>query len=83
MSNLKLLTFTNIPNKSIDPTVLRREKLISKLNEQLKLVENPSFKVTFNRWKTNDAGEHVVIEQSKPLKPWWFVDLNGDVSLAI
>ena len=56
MSNLKSLTFTVLPNKSVDPAVRRREKLIEKLNEQLKLVRNPNFKITFNRWETNDAG---------------------------
>ena len=56
MSNLKSLTFTVLPNKSADPAVRRREKLIEKLNEQLKLVRNPNFKITFNRWETNDAG---------------------------
>ena len=83
MSNLKSLTFTNIPNKSVDPTVRRRERLVEKLNEQLKLVKNPNFKVTFNRWETNDAGERVVVEKSKSVKPWWFVDSNGDVFLTV
>jgi hypothetical protein len=83
MSNLKSLTFTELPNKSVDPTVRRREKLIEKLNEQLKLVRNPNFKVTFNRWETNDAGERVVVEKTKPIKPWWFTDSRGDVFLTV
>ena len=50
MSNLKSLTFTVLPNKSVDPAVRRRKKLIEKLYEQLKLVRNPNFKITFNRY---------------------------------
>jgi len=57
--------------------------LIEKLNEQLKLVRNPNFKVTFNRWETNDAGERVVVEKTKPIKPWWFTDSRGDVFLTV
>ena len=34
MSNLKSLTFTELPNKSVDPAVRRREKMIEKLNEK-------------------------------------------------
>ena len=83
MSNLKSLTFTELPNKSVDPTVRRREKLIEKLNEQLEHIRNPNFKVTFNRWETNNAGERVVVEKTKPIKPWWFTDSRGDVFLTV
>ena len=83
MSNLKSLTFTELPNKSVDPTVRRREKLIEKLNEQLEHTRNLNFKVTFNRWETNNAGERVVVEKTKPIKPWWFTDSRGDVFLTV
>ena len=83
MSNLKSLTFTELPNKSVDPTVRRREKLIEKLNQQSEHIRNPNFKVTFNRWETNNAGERVVVEKTKPIKPWWFTDSRGDVFLTV
>ena len=83
MSNLKSLTFTKLPNKSVDSTVRRREKLIEKLNERLEHIRNPNFKVTFNRWETNNAGERVVVEKTKPIKPWWFTDSRGDVFLTV
>ena len=83
ISNLKSLTFTELPNKSVDPTVRRREKLIEKLNEQLEHIRNPNFKVTFNLWETNNAGERVVVEKTKPIKPWWFTDSRGDVFLTV
>ena len=84
MSNLKSLTFTELPNKSVDSTVRRREKLIEKLNEQLEHIRNPNFKVTFNRWETNNAGERVVVEEKRnPSNPGGSPTLGETCSLQL
>jgi hypothetical protein len=43
MPILKSLTFTNLPVRSHDPVANRRAKLVSRLEEQRQLLQDPSY----------------------------------------
>jgi hypothetical protein len=50
MPILKSLTFTNLPDRSRDPVANRRAKLVSRLEEQRQLLQDPSYVRVTQRW---------------------------------
>jgi hypothetical protein len=83
MSNLKSLTFTAVAPISNDPKVVRRQRLIERLEEQRTLAKDPSYAPVIRRWKKAEDGSRISIEQTRPLKPWWRKDANGNVVLTV
>lgn len=83
MSNLKSLTFTAVSPVSNDPKVIRRLRLIERLEEQRTLAKDPSYAPMVRRWKKADDGSRVSVEQTRRLKPWWRTDVNGNVVLTV
>ena len=83
MSNLKSLTFTTVSPVSNDPKVIRRQRLIERLEEQRMLAKDPSYAPTVRRWKKSEDGSRIAIEQTRRLKPWWRRDANGSVILTV
>ncbi len=59
---LKSLTFTNVPIRRHDPVAARRDKLAERLQEQKKLLANPSHVRTVQRW-TGKGDERKQIEK--------------------
>ncbi len=62
MPILKSLTFTNVPTRRHDPVAARRDKLAERLQEQKKLLANPSHVRTVQRW-TGKGDERKQIEK--------------------
>jgi hypothetical protein len=83
MSNLKSLTFTTVSPISNDPKLIRRQRLIERLEEQRKLAKDPSYAPIVKRWKKAEDGSRISVEQTRRLKPWWRTDANGNVVLII
>jgi len=83
MSNLKSLTFTTLPAKLHDPKLIRRQRLIERLEEQRKLAKDPSYAPIVKRWKKEEDGSRVSVEQTRRVKPWWRTNSNGNVVLII
>ena len=83
MSILKSLTFTTVSPISNDPKVIRRHRLIERLEEQRTLAKDPSYAPTIRRWKTTEDGSRVSVEQTRRLKPWWRKDGSGSVILTV
>jgi|LakMenEpi03Aug12_release.lakeMendotaPanAssembly.Ray.scaffolds.fasta_scaffold734487_1 hypothetical protein len=83
MSNLKSLTFTAVAPLSNDPKVIRRQRLIERLEEQRTLAKDPSYAPMVRRWKKADDGSRVSVEQTRRLKPWWRKDANGNLILTV
>jgi hypothetical protein len=81
---LKSLTFAPLPKlSSTDPVVHRRNKLITRLNQQISLVQDPSFTLTRSKWVEGENGKELR-ETKKRVRPWWRVaDASGNVILAI
>jgi hypothetical protein len=82
MSFLKTLTFTTANDLAPSLIEKKRYKLIKALNEQLSLLENPSFSKTRKKWVMID-GEKVLTQKNTPIRPWWKETLDGKVILSV
>ncbi len=86
LSTLKLVA-TKKPQQM--PSIqLRRNKLSSKLWEQIQLarsqINGQPFVVTrFRSVKDRDTGLRKQVEMPKRIRPWWFVTENGKVCVSI
>src|SRR5262245_61229011 len=81
MPILKSLTFTNLPTRNHDPVANRRAKLVSRLEEQRQLVQNPSYVRVVQRW-TGKGDDRRQVEK-KTVRPWWRADASGNVVLCV
>lgn len=84
MAVLKSLSFAPLPKlSSTDPVVHRRNKLITRLNQQIALAQDPNFALTRQKWVEGEAGKELR-ETKKRVRPWWRVaDASGNVVLSI
>ena len=82
MSFLKTLTFTTANDLAPSLIEKKRFKLIKALNEQLSLLENPSFSKTRKKWVMID-GEKVLTQKNMPIRPWWKESLDGKIVLSV
>jgi hypothetical protein len=84
MSHLKSLTLTISPQQvARNPKLIRRQKMVSRLEEQLKLANDPAFAPIVRRWKKTIAGPKVPVEIHKRVRPWWRSDGNGSLVLIL
>jgi len=84
MALLKTLTFTPAPSSIYsNPKLLRRQKLIQRLEEQLKLAKDPNYSPTIKRWKKAPDGSKTLVEVHRRMKRWWRMDANGNVVLMV
>jgi hypothetical protein len=84
MNHLKSLSFTTVP-KAIraNPVLMRRQKLISQLEDQKALAKDPTFSTTVTRWANSDDGTKQKVSVKKPLRPNWQADVTGAIVLTI
>ena len=84
MSHLKSLTLTVAPHQiERNPKLLRRQRLIERLEEQQKLAADPTFTVNVRRWIKDLDGVKQPIEIRKRVKPWWKADGNSSLVLVL
>ena len=84
MNSLKSLTFVTAPPKAINnPTAIRRERLVQRLQEQLQLLKDPAYAPVIKRLKKGEDGVKRPVDHIRRLKPWWRVDDKGFVVLTI
>lgn len=85
LASLKLVSAKKPSN--LPPVVHRRNKLSSKVYEQIQLArsqnEGTAFAPTRTKTVTNAEGQRVQITQPKRVKPWWFVAESGKCCIAI
>jgi len=86
LNNLKLITSAR--NKSISPIVHRRNKLISKLDEQLQIATSKRDGTLFapkriKIYTDNATGERKSIEITKRLKEWYWTNEAGKLNLSV
>jgi hypothetical protein len=85
LASLKLVASKKPTNHP--PVLQRRNKLSSKVFEQIQLAHaqsrGESYAPTKNKTVTNIGGERVVVTVPKRIKPWWFVAENGKCCIAI
>lgn len=84
MSHLKSLTFCLNPQSvTNDPKIVRRQRLIERLEEQKKLSKDPEYSVVIRRLMKDQSGDRVVTEKSRRVRPWWKIDEKGLVVLMV
>ena len=86
VANLKLITTVN--SSTISPVLLRRTKLLTKVQEQLDLCEAKRNQQTYEpkRLKiiiNKETGERTTIETIKRVKEWFWTTENGKINLAV
>ncbi len=78
MSILKSLTLSTRPEKASDnPLIKRREKLLSKLDQQLAmanaLVNGETYTAYREKWQKNlETGEQEKVQKIKRVSPWFY-----------
>ncbi len=79
LAELNLKTVQRVIQK--DPVIARREKLIAGIAEQKLVLEamlrGETYEVRVKRWRNNEAGERVQVDDTKRIRPWWFEQDNG------
>jgi hypothetical protein len=89
MSTLNSLKLVSIKKPTHMPAiVVRRNKLSSKLWEQIQLaksqIEGKPFVVLKHKtYKDAETGLKKQVEMPKRIKPWWFVSENGKVCVSV
>jgi hypothetical protein len=69
-SALKGLSFTALPQATIDPVTDRRTRVIAKLEEQKLLLADPAYLRTVKTTQKKD-GEKTVVETKQKVSKWW------------
>ena len=84
MSHLKSLTFCLNPQLTTsDPRIVRRQRLIERLEEQKNLSRDPDYSVVIRRVAKDQSGNRTVMEKNRRIRPWWRIDENGMVVLTV
>jgi hypothetical protein len=76
--SLKSLNFTVLPSSQRSPAEARRLKTIERLEEQKKLLADPNYVRTSNKWATIN-GQRQLVEKQRKVQPWWRTASNGSV----
>ena len=82
MTNLKSLSIVASSKPRNNPTWYRRDRLRARLEEQKRLVDDPSYVRVIQRWTEVD-GERVLATKKVRVSPWWWSDANGRISMAV
>lgn len=82
MSHLSKLKIVAQQQKRLQSkTEHRRAKLLEKLDDQLAMVQALLDGESFSRirriWKTNEAGERILVERPKRMRPWYWMGASG------
>jgi len=84
MSHLKSLTFTVSPQQvARNPKLIRRQRLVDRLEEQLRLARDPGYAPVIRRWKRSEDGLRAPVEVHKQVRPWWRTDGSGNLVLVL
>ena len=75
-------------NATVAPIVVRRNKLISKLHEQIELCEAQRNGTTYapkrlRSYTDKQSGERVTVEAAKRVREWFWVSDSGKINLAV
>ena len=86
LSNLKLVVGKR--HQTVSPVVHRRNKLITKLHEQIELCEAQRNGTTYapkrlRSYTDKQSGERVTVEAVKRVREWFWVSDSGKINLAV
>jgi len=86
LNTLKLVVSKR--NATVAPIVVRRNKLITKLHEQIELCEAQQSGATYapkrlRSYTDKQSGERVTVEAVKRVREWFWTSDTGKINLAI
>lgn len=76
-SILKSFTFVAQPKPTSDPLMIKRERMVARLDDQKKLLADPNYIRTVKRWERKEGDEKVLVEKPLRTSKWWQTDGNG------
>ena len=71
------------PGSVRSPVARRREKLAFKVEEQIKLAIDSTYRPTKIVWSRSADGTEHKVEQPKRIKRWWVEAVDGTVQLTV
>lgn len=80
---LKSFTFVPQPRVNSDPLLMKRERMVARLEDQKKLLADPNFVRRAKRWQRKEDGEKVLIDKPLRTQKWWQPDQNGGYLLTV
>ena len=84
MSFLNALTLTQYSGNDIKvPVVHRRNKLVAKLSEQIKLASDTDYRPLKLTWHKDAEGREHRVEVPKRVRRWWTEHRDGTVQLTV
>lgn len=83
MNHLSSLSFTTLPQRLHNPKLIKRQRMIKRLEEQKRLASDASYSPVVKRWKKNTDGTKVLHDHYRRIKPWWITDATGTVILTV
>ncbi|MEY9401992.1 hypothetical protein ABIF66_001798 [Bradyrhizobium japonicum] len=82
-SILKSLTLVPQPKVSSDPLLIKRERMVTRLEDQKKLLADPLYQRRMKRWEKKEGGEKVLVEKPLRTSKWWQQDPSGSVVMTV
>ena len=82
MTSLKSLNFAALPKTYANPTVERRNRTITRLEEQKLLLSNPNYVRKVRSFAKVD-GVRKAIENEQRVTPWWRPHVDGTYLFSI
>jgi hypothetical protein len=83
MKGLKGLTFGTINKGRENPVLVRRAKLVQRLEGQKTLARDPTYTLMVAKWVKTETGGKELVQQPKRVRPWWREDVLGNVALTV
>ena len=80
---LKSFTFVPQPKPNSDPLIIKRERMVARLEDQRNLLADPNFVRTVKRWERREGGEKVLVERPLRTSRWWQPDANGGYVMTV
>ena len=73
---MKSFTFVPQPKPSSDPLIIKRERMVTRLEDQKKLL-------AVKRWERKESGEKVLVKKPLRTSRWWQADGNGGHAMTV
>ena len=84
MTLLKSLNLTAVPKNQLNnPIIMRRAKLITRIEEQKALLNDPLYMAVDQRWMKTPDGYKELVARKRKVRKWWREDATGNVYIAI
>ena len=84
MTLLNALTLTKFEtDKALSPVLHRRQKLVAKIEEQIRHATDSSYQPTKQTWHKDAEGREQRVTVPKRVRRWWTVRSDGTVLLTV